>query len=1607
MNYLQKLKKYKNAGIIALIQILIILVIPFSTVQASPTVVTSNGTAFNSTQKNIIRTSNGTLHSFIVSSTAYTCDGVSAGGVLWMISSDEGGTWTCQKQLVSSATNRISAVKDSYDNLYVAYGSGGSIYYRKLTNIGSSWSIGDQQTVITIVAPITAYINPDITVDGTSRVWISTRITDNGNHDAMVFYSDNQTDAPTWSAGTRVSDASSSVSTDYTTSLVSYGSRIGIFYGSGTNLLFKSRDSADGLTTWSSSTTVLTGSTGSIGTRFAATADSNGHVHVVGHTNNSATSPGPIKYAYHDGTTWFLEVIIASTNLFGGTTSSVKISTDGTSVWIFYPDRTGFSGPADTGRLVYKKGVSPFGSANFDTNATAVNTYEKTFDKVWIYNTSGGTYTEETTDAASTNSSDVTFQPAIDSMFYLGMSERFQAFNPHLSTNGATGVVAYEYWNGTTWTSLTLNGSVNPNLSSCTSTSVNAACGIWFNPPTDWATTNINSELTSYYYIRGRITTAFTTTPTGTQLRAINKVNSLAAELGETGLAKVNLLWGNNLNSATPVTITSGSLLLSSNNAPTNPSSLGPTSSVDGGNIVDTTPEFTFTLADPDGADTVRYQLQLSTSANFSTQVIDYTSSLDSTGSKSFTVGQAAGTGTYTTGSEGQTLSEGGYYWRVRTIDNTGAYSGYTSANSGSMAFSIDTTSPSTPGTPTTTNPTSDTTPSWTWNVSVDAASGLATPAYTLEWSTDNTFNSDVSTTTSSTNSYTHSTPLALGTWYMRVKAEDRAGYESNWSTNGSVLIVSTDLLVVGTLTTASTYESISVYANFTDDSDNSTAILEYKKSSDSSWIRGMDMTVDRRSTVTSQGTSYANTYENQFRASVLGLDSNTSYDIRVTFSDPDGVIGGSGSDSNQATTTVTTRNETIPTGSGVTYYVATDGSDSADGLSTSTPFLTIQKAANVANPGDVILVRGGTYTSASAPVINLIRSGLSTAYIDFQNYPDETVIIDASLSPATCGTGTASALICGIRTNASYIRFKGFEIIGGNLAIKMDSPSTNVIVDGNNIHGQVNNPAVSIYSTSIMMGNNAGSTANLVENIVVQNNTIVSPTTLDADADETSGLISFWNTAGGHIIRNNTVSYNYDGVMGRHGGDCVSGGTNAYIFSGPHKDTDIYNNTCIDATDDGIEIDGGAINVRVWGNKISGANQGISIAPNIVGPAYIFRNTIANLKVHWTTACDGIKSGETGAGETFIYHNVFYAGTIDPDCATGSSTYASNGSDGPSENVYMKNNIMWGAYRIFNVGKAGEDVTSDYNVLFRTNTSFGTFSKTKNVFYTTFDLYKSGTLQDLNSINDQPAFINPITDFQLANISSPGINAGTVLTGFNDLNSAWAFQGNAPDMGAYESSFTSQSDSDSNNNTNNNAINSSSHNSNGNNNNNGCGAPSPSTADLFQIDASYEKATLYITKPSGNTNRFIINYGYDEQANNFSTTVDINNQIWITPVEIKYLAPNTNYSFKVRAVNDCTPGPEGKVMSIKTSSGKSVVNKFFKSSKPIQRVESLIRTSISNTKTSPILAPVPNTIQKPTAPSSPSNQNNTNVPPQNSPQKQNKGFFETIINTIKGWFRN
>ena len=107
------------------------------------------------------------------------------------------------------------------------------------------------------------------------------------------------------------------------------------------------------------------------------------------------------------------------------------------------------------------------------------------------------------------------------------------------------------------------------------------------------------------------------------------------------------------------------------------------------------------------------------------------------------------------------------------------------------------------------------------------------------------------------------------------------------------------------------------------------------------------------------------------------------------------------------------------------TYYVSANGSDRNSGLSTASPFKTIQKAADLTNPGDTILIKNGLY-----PEVVITRSGTASAWITYKAHPGHYPKIQL---PQSSWYGIL------IQNGASYIEIKGFEIIGNNAKITLD----------------------------------------------------------------------------------------------------------------------------------------------------------------------------------------------------------------------------------------------------------------------------------------------------------------------------------------------------------------------------------------------------------------------------------------------------------------------------------------------------------------------------------------------------------------------------------------
>ncbi|MGO4891701.1 hypothetical protein [Flavobacterium sp. W21_SRS_FM6] len=96
----------------------------------------------------------------------------------------------------------------------------------------------------------------------------------------------------------------------------------------------------------------------------------------------------------------------------------------------------------------------------------------------------------------------------------------------------------------------------------------------------------------------------------------------------------------------------------------------------------------------------------------------------------------------------------------------------------------------------------------------------------------------------------------------------------------------------------------------------------------------------------------------------------------------------------------------------------------------------------------------------------------------------------------------------------------------------------------------------------------------------------------------------------GQYIIRNNRFYGNPDHRFN----DVIEGLRNFRRDGSFGRDSAIYNNYLAYANDDLIELDGGQSNVLFYDNELTQGYVGVSTAPNMLGPSYIFNNYIHDL---------------------------------------------------------------------------------------------------------------------------------------------------------------------------------------------------------------------------------------------------------------------------------------------------------------------------------------------------------------------------------------------------------
>jgi parallel beta helix pectate lyase-like protein len=306
------------------------------------------------------------------------------------------------------------------------------------------------------------------------------------------------------------------------------------------------------------------------------------------------------------------------------------------------------------------------------------------------------------------------------------------------------------------------------------------------------------------------------------------------------------------------------------------------------------------------------------------------------------------------------------------------------------------------------------------------------------------------------------------------------------------------------------------------------------------------------------------------------------------------------------------------PPGSGGNYYVdANFGSDTAVGDSAH-PFQTIQHAADLVNPGEVVVVRNGVYTDNSV-VLNIQRGGTAGNYVVFRAAEQWGAILDGGQTSHTAPNGAEN----GVYLGASFVRVEGFEIRNiWHDAIAPASGVSDFQIVGNHIHD------IGRYCDSTGIGLSGMTFVN--DNVVIEQNLIHD---IGRDSTGENGCNpgnTYWQnhdhgiylSKGTNIIVRNNVFYNitrgwavqvYPGPLSQ-----VYIANNTFAFPNPHKDGQIIvastlttgaivNNIFYQPQTAGVLFSGAttsgvtvAYNMTYGGTASTGSGSGVTISNNV-----------------------------------------------------------------------------------------------------------------------------------------------------------------------------------------------------------------------------------------------------------------------------------------------------------------------------------------------------------------------------------------------------------------------
>jgi hypothetical protein len=575
------------------------------------------------------------------------------------------------------------------------------------------------------------------------------------------------------------------------------------------------------------------------------------------------------------------------------------------------------------------------------------------------------------------------------------------------------------------------------------------------------------------------------------------------------------------------------------------------------------------------------------------------------------------------------------------------------------------------------------------------------------------------------------------------------------------------------------------------DDNRNATVAVEYRQSGANEWKQALPLLRIGGERVFRAAEHLDYTVPDRFAGSILDLDPDTEYEVRLTMKDPDGVGGIA-----VQTARVRTRGEPKAAPGGRILHVYPPEWKGEKQQPAFTGLMAAYYGSGLgdwnevyerkAQPGDIILVHAGLYKANRLNYVDPLGTPFDGAYVlTLKGTPEKPIVIRGAGDGEVIFDGAGSFRLFDVMA-ADYHIFEGLTIRNTDVAfwagLKDVLGSKGLTVR----NCRIENVGIGVNAQY------AGS-----KDFYIADNVFLGRDDpyrvlgwASPDIYGPHELRSYYAVkvyGSGHVICHNAVAYFHDGI------DVSTHGT-------PDADQlavgiDIYNNDIQVTGDDFIEADGGVHNIRVMRNRgVNAAHTGLSAQPIFGGPAYFIRNVVYN-------APTALKFMAKPAG-LIVYHNTFisenrntqtysnaqfrnnlFLGTDAPGRAISAfpnaTTYSTYDYDGFRPNRGTPDQYIWiappeGQIRNYDVGVRE---ARRFRTIAELSSATGQESHGIEVDYDIFENVHPPDPKTPHAVYHAADF-----DFRLK-AGSKAIDAGVHLPNVND-----DFTGKAPDLGAFES---------------------------------------------------------------------------------------------------------------------------------------------------------------------------------------------------------------------------